>query len=192
MRGAALYCGVTHFWGNNEFSVQFSRSVMSSSLRLHGLQHARLPCPSLSPGVSTASYHWVGDINRPSHPLPPLSPPALNLSVLYKPLFLRVSVMAYITENFTCHPQKSQDIWRPQLIWWLWENQRSEFLLSCGSAIPRYCLRMCGPGWCLALHHWLLLLFLWPEFSHMSTSGCKGNWEMLSLFYTAMYCSYKN
>ena len=29
----------------------FSRSVMSNSLQSHGLQHARLPCPSLSPGV---------------------------------------------------------------------------------------------------------------------------------------------
>ena len=27
-------------------SVQFSHSVMSNSLRPHGLQHARLPCPS--------------------------------------------------------------------------------------------------------------------------------------------------
>ena len=26
-------------------SVQFSLSVMSNSLHLHGLQHARLPCP---------------------------------------------------------------------------------------------------------------------------------------------------
>ena len=30
-------------------SIQFSRSVMSDSLRPHGLQHARLPCPSPSP-----------------------------------------------------------------------------------------------------------------------------------------------
>ena len=29
----------------------FSRSVVSSSLWLHGLQHARLPCPSPSPGI---------------------------------------------------------------------------------------------------------------------------------------------
>ena len=28
------------------WSVQFSRSVVSDSLRPHGLQHARLPCPS--------------------------------------------------------------------------------------------------------------------------------------------------
>ena len=32
-------------------SVQFSRSVVSNSLRPHELQHARSPCPSPSPGV---------------------------------------------------------------------------------------------------------------------------------------------
>ena len=32
-------------------SVQFSHSVMSYSLRFHELQHARLPCPSPTPGV---------------------------------------------------------------------------------------------------------------------------------------------
>ena len=31
--------------------VQFSRSVMSDSLRPHGLQHARPPCPSPTAGV---------------------------------------------------------------------------------------------------------------------------------------------
>ena len=31
--------------------TQFSRSVMSSSLQPHELQHARPPCPSLTPGV---------------------------------------------------------------------------------------------------------------------------------------------
>ena len=35
--------------------VQFSRSVVSDSLRPHGLQHARLPCPSLTPGVNSNS-----------------------------------------------------------------------------------------------------------------------------------------
>ena len=33
----------------------FSHSVRSDSLQLHGLQHTRLPCPSLSPGVSSNS-----------------------------------------------------------------------------------------------------------------------------------------
>ena len=37
--------------GAKDFSVQFSRSVMSNSLRPHELQHARPPCPSPTPGV---------------------------------------------------------------------------------------------------------------------------------------------
>jgi len=36
-------------------SVQFSRSVMSDSLPPHGLQHARPPCPSPTPGVHSNS-----------------------------------------------------------------------------------------------------------------------------------------
>ena len=42
-------------------SVQFSCSVMSDSLWLHELQHARPPCPSPTPGVhpnSCASNQW--------------------------------------------------------------------------------------------------------------------------------------
>jgi len=37
-------------------SVQFSHSVMSNSLWSHGLQHARLPCPSPTPGACSNSY----------------------------------------------------------------------------------------------------------------------------------------
>ena len=36
-------------------SVQFSRSVVSDSLRLHESQHARPPCPSPTPGVHSNS-----------------------------------------------------------------------------------------------------------------------------------------
>ena len=32
-----------------QFSIQFSRSIMSDSLQPHGLQHARLPCPLQTP-----------------------------------------------------------------------------------------------------------------------------------------------
>jgi len=53
-------------------SVQFSRSVVSNSLQPHGPQHARPPCPSLTPRV--------GDAIQPSHPLSSPSPPALNLA----------------------------------------------------------------------------------------------------------------
>ena len=36
-------------------SVQFSHLVMSNSLRPHGLQHARHPCPSPTPGACSNS-----------------------------------------------------------------------------------------------------------------------------------------
>ena len=61
-------------------SVQFSRSVMSDSMRPHGPQHARLPCPSPTPGVYPNSFHWLSDAIQPSHPLSSPSPPAINLS----------------------------------------------------------------------------------------------------------------
>ena len=61
-------------------SVQFSLFITSNSLGPHGLQHARPPCPSPTPGIysnSCPSNWWC-------HPtisslLPP-SPPAFNLS----------------------------------------------------------------------------------------------------------------
>jgi len=39
-------------------SVQFSRSVVSDSLRPHDSQHARPPCPSPTPGVHSDSSPW--------------------------------------------------------------------------------------------------------------------------------------
>ena len=39
-------------------SVQFSHSAMSNSLRPHGLQHARLPCPSPAHGACSNSCPW--------------------------------------------------------------------------------------------------------------------------------------
>ena len=43
-------------WGTMTLSsVQFSRSVVSDSLWPHGLQHARLPCPSPTPRTCSNS-----------------------------------------------------------------------------------------------------------------------------------------
>ena len=39
----------------NNYTLLFSCYVGSDSLRPHGLQHARLPCPTLSPGVCSNS-----------------------------------------------------------------------------------------------------------------------------------------
>ena len=62
-----------------KFSVHFSHSVVSDSLRPHGLQHARLPCPSPTPRVypnpcplsrwchptiSSSSRKWVSSLHQ--------------------------------------------------------------------------------------------------------------------------------
>ena len=45
---------------------------MADFLQPHGLQHARLPCPSPTPVVAQTDVHWVGDAIQPSHPFHPL------------------------------------------------------------------------------------------------------------------------
>ena len=50
----------------------FSRSVLSNSLRPHGLQHTRLPCPSPSPRVCSNSCplnQWCHPTIVSCHPL---------------------------------------------------------------------------------------------------------------------------
>ena len=61
---------------------QFSRSVVSSSLWPHGLQHSRLPCPSPTPGACSNSC--------------PLSPWSSNHLILSRPLLLLPSIFPSI------------------------------------------------------------------------------------------------
>ena len=62
------------------FLVQFSRSVVSDSLRPHGLQHSRPPCHHQLPESTQTHVHRVGDAIQTSHPLSPPSPHSFNLS----------------------------------------------------------------------------------------------------------------
>ena len=64
-------------------SLLFSHSVVSSSLRPHGLQNARLPCPSLSPKVCSNSW----PLNRWCHP---------TIFMLCHPLLLLPSIFPSI------------------------------------------------------------------------------------------------
>ena len=62
---------------------QFSCSVMSDSLRPHGLQHARPPCPSPAPGVCSVSCP-SGWRCHPNHLIlccPLLLPPSIFASI---------------------------------------------------------------------------------------------------------------
>ena len=49
------YIRVPHYYCATVSSVQFSRSVVSHSLRPHASQHARPPCPSPTPGAHSNS-----------------------------------------------------------------------------------------------------------------------------------------
>ena len=61
-------------------AAQFSRSVVSNSMRPHESQHARPPCPSPSSEFTQTHVHRVSDAIQPSHPLLSPSPPAPNPS----------------------------------------------------------------------------------------------------------------
>ena len=63
---------------------------MSDSWPPQGLQHTRLPCPSLSPEFAQTHVHWVSDAIQPSHPLWPPFSSCHNLSQ-HEGLFQRVS-----------------------------------------------------------------------------------------------------
>ena len=61
---------------HNGVGLLFSCSVVSDSLRPHGLQHARLPVLHHLPELAQTDVHWVSDAIQPSYPLSSPSPPA--------------------------------------------------------------------------------------------------------------------
>ena len=83
-------------------SIQFSSvAQLSDSLRPHGLQHSRPPCPLL-PEFTQTHAHWVGDAIQPSHPLSSPSPPAFNLSQ-HQGLFKSISSSHQVAKVLEFH-----------------------------------------------------------------------------------------
>ena len=93
-------------------SVQFSRSVMSDSLRPHELQHARPPCPSPSPGVhsnSRPSNWWCHPAISSCCPLlllPPI-PPSITV-------FSNESTLHEVAKVLEFQPQHQSFQWTPR------------------------------------------------------------------------------
>ena len=98
-------------------SVQFSHSVVSDSLRPHGLQHARLPCPLPTPGVYSNSCPLSRYAIQPSHPLSSPSPPAFSLSQ-HQGLFKWVSSLHQVAKvlEFQLKHQSFQWIFRTDFL----------------------------------------------------------------------------
>ena len=99
-------------------SVEFSPSVMSDSLQPHGMQHARPPYLSPTPGVYQ-THHQVGDaiqhliLCRPLLLLPPI-PPRIRLFSNKSTLRMRwpkywsfsFSIIKYWSFSFSIIPSK--------------------------------------------------------------------------------------
>ena len=70
---------------------------MSDSLQPHRLQHARLPCPSPTPGACQTHVHRVSDAIQPSH---------LLSSLLFLPsIFSSIRVFSHESALFTRWPK---------------------------------------------------------------------------------------
>ena len=86
-------------------SVKFSCSVLSDSLRPHGLQHARPPCPSPTPGVYSNSYlssWWCHPtISSSVIPLPSIFP---STRVFSNESVLRIRWPKYWSFSFNISP----------------------------------------------------------------------------------------
>ena len=86
----------------------FSFPVMSNNLRPHGLQHARLPCPSPSPGVCSNSCplsQWCHPaISSSCHPLLLLPPIFPSIRVFSSKSVLHISWPKYGSFSFSISP----------------------------------------------------------------------------------------
>ena len=95
---------------------QFSHSVVSNSMRTHGLQHTRLPCPSPTPGVHSNYVHLVSDAIQPSHPL--LSPSSAFNLCQHQDLFQWVSSLHQVARvlEFQFQHQSFQTTFRTDFL----------------------------------------------------------------------------
>ena len=99
----------TKFTRGTFSSVQFSRSVVSDSLRPHESQHARPPCPSPTLGVHSLmsiesvmpSSHLI--LYSPLLLLPPIPP---TIKVFYNESTLRMRWPKYWSFSFSIIPSK--------------------------------------------------------------------------------------
>ena len=112
--------------------LQFSRSVVSDSLWPHGLQHARPPCPSPTPGVHSDSHpssqrcHPAISSCHPLLLLPPIPP---SIRVFSNESTLRMRWPKYWSFSFRIIPSKKSQDWSLSE-WTGWISLQSKGLSS--------------------------------------------------------------
>ena len=121
----------TSFFGSYSYALQFSCSVVSNSLWPHGLQHARLPCPSPTPRAYSNScpLSWWCHLTIASSVIPffsyPQSFPASE-SFQMKQFFTSGGQSIGVSALASVLPMNIQD-WFP-LGWTSWISLQSKGL----------------------------------------------------------------
>ena len=91
-------------------SDEFSLSLVSDSVRPHGLQHARLRHPSPTPEACSNHVYRVSDAIQPSHPLSSSFSPAFNFSQ-HRGLVQWVSLSHQMAKVLEFQPQHQSFQW---------------------------------------------------------------------------------
>ena len=87
-------------------SVQFSHSAMFNCLLLHGLQHARLPCPSPTPRACSNWHDWAWIWMKCPEAL------VLNMLVAYSSHLERYKIPISTLPEKTMAPHSSTLAWK--------------------------------------------------------------------------------
>ena len=106
-------------------SVQFSCSVMSDFLQLHGLQHARPPCPSPTSRLMSIELVMPSNHLILCCPLLLLSPIPLRVRVFSNESTLRMLWPKYWSFSFSISPSNDIQDWFP-LGWTGWISLQSK------------------------------------------------------------------
>ena len=131
-------------WTTRFGSVQFSCSVVSDSLRPHGLQHARLPCLSPTPGV----YPDSCPLSQWCHPIISSSviPFSFCLQSFPAPVSFQMSQSSHQGAKVTWEQQRYKGNTRypvqisPKKQWWYWWNSEARNTTMPPPLNPSTCL----------------------------------------------------
>ena len=106
----------------SSISVQFSHSVVFESLQPHGLQRARLTCPSAMPGACSNPCPlswWWHPTNLSCHPLLLLPSVFTSIKVFSNESVLHIKWPKYWSFSFSISPSNEYSGWISFRIDWL-------------------------------------------------------------------------
>ena len=125
------------------WSVQFSCSVMSDSLRPHELQHARPPCPSPTPGVYSnscpSSRWWHPTISSSVVPFSSCPQPLLaSGSVPTSQLFAWSGQSIGVSASASVLPMNTQDLSPSGWTGWISLQSKGLSRVFCNTTVQKH------------------------------------------------------